>query len=130
MKAFREYEMIPANQNPSYQIRKKDENYPHIRLLYKRIDPSKQPSAPDYIIEKTEIKPMRWVDFDFLFSGNTAETIHKRQVIGASELEIVHMPPRPMMNTNKVIETARDAEHKIKQGKKKATISDIEKMLE
>jgi hypothetical protein len=129
MKNKFEIEMTVANLNDKYEIRKRDAGVPHIRLLYKRINPAEPPQSSGYIVTKEEIRPLRWVDYDFLFSGTTEEQIHRRKVIGASELELVHLPERPQIGKEKVIEQ-RDAEQKIRKGKSKATIGDIEKMIE
>jgi hypothetical protein len=128
MKNRFEIEMVKASLNPKYEIRKRDENVPHIRLLYKRINPAEPPQSPGYIITREDIKPLRWIDYDFLFSGTTEDQIHRRKVIGASELELVHLPERPQIGKEKVIE-ARDAEQKIRKSKKVATVADIQQAL-
>jgi len=119
-------EMIPANLNPKYEIRKKDENFYHVRLFYKQLDPSQK-----FFIEKTEIRAIRDADLKYLFPKSTEAQIHARKAIGAEEMELVHDPTKNKGGRKARItaEEAVNIERKYKESKRKATVGDIERLV-
>ena len=132
MEARKEKPMIQANMDKSVMIRESDRYAYHMRVTIKRQpDPIKDP----FLVEiKEEIRPIRVCDYEKYFDPKRVKTeniIQATKAIGWASAEVVHDPTLEKVEFKKIDkpEDARDSEQAFREGKRKATVKDIERIV-